>query len=415
MKRPEKAEFPMLVKEGSVVVTIYKGESGGAPLYTLAWREGKRRERQAFRQPDKAREQARLVAIRLESGHRKAASMKSEDAEAFGLAMRDLAPVGVPLNVAVKEFLAARKILGGGSIVEAARFYAERRPTQDAVITVNDAVEAFLVAKESDGVGIRYLQDARSRLRRFAKAFSVPISSATSADMEEWLRKIAANPRTRNNFRQHVVTLFRWARDRGYLPREAQTEADRLPLAKDRGGDVKCFTPAALAKLLAAADDTLRPYIAIRAFAGVRDSEMRRLTWENVRFDQGVIEIRAGQAKTAARRLIPILPNLEAWLAPYRDKEGKISYANAERIARKTAAAAGIEWVHNGLRHGFGSHRLAVLKDAAEVAHEMGNTERMVHAHYKELVTEAQGKAWFAIAPKVPKNVVRMLRKRRAA
>ena len=47
-----------------------------------------------------------------------------------------------------------------------------------------------------------------------------------------------------------------------------------------------------------------------------------------------------------------------------------------------------------------------MLKDAAEVAHEMGNTERMVHRHYKELVTESEGKAWFAIKPETPANVV---------
>ena len=234
----------------------------------------------------------------------------------------------------------------------------------------------------------------------------MPLSSVTSATMELWLRNVASHPRTRNNFRQHLVTLFRWSRDRGYLPREAQTEADRLSLAKAKGTDVRCFAPDDIAKLLIASDVKLRPYLAIRAFAGVRDSEMRRLTWENVRFGQGVIEIRAGQAKTASRRLIPIVENLEKWLAPNQGHKGRISYANAERIARRTAKENQIEWVHNGLRHGFGSHRLAVLKDAARVAHEMGNTERMVHRHYKELVTESQGKAWFAIMPEAPVNVV---------
>jgi len=405
MKKPQKPN-PLIVKCGSVSVTIYQGNSGGSPLYTLVWREGRSRHRQAFRHADDAIEQANVVARRLESGHRTAAKMSNADAEAFGLAMKDLAPLKVPLNVAVKEFVSASEVLDGASIVEAARFYAERRPKQNGSISAHDAVEEFLVAKQSDGVGNRYLQDVRSRLRRFAKAFSMPLSSITSALMDAWLRKVAEHPRTRNNFRQHIVTLFRWARDRGYLPREAQTEADRLPRVKDKGQDVQAFSPDALATLLRAADDTLRPYLAIRAFAGVRDSEMKRLTWENIRFDQGVIEIRAQQAKTASRRLIPILGNLEAWLAPYRGRKGRISYANAERIARRIAGEQNVQWVHNGLRHGFGSHRLAVTKDAALVAHEMGNTERMVHRHYKELVTESQGKAWFAIMPEAPMNVV---------
>jgi hypothetical protein len=49
---------------------------------------------------------------------------------------------------------------------------------------------------------------------------------------------------------------------------------------------------------------------------------------------------------------------------------------------------------------------LAVLKDAAEVAHETGNTERIVHRHYKELVTESEGRAWFAVMPEAPGNIV---------
>jgi integrase len=179
-------------------------------------------------------------------------------------------------------------------------------------------------------------------------------------------------------------------------------------MAKEKGHDIEVFSPDAMAALLRAADDTLKPYLAIRAFAGVRDSEARRLTWENVRFEQGVIEIRAGQAKTASRRLIPILPNLESWLTPHNGRTGRISYANAERIARRVAKENGIKWIRNGLRHGYGSFRLAVLKDAAAVAHEMGNVERVVHRHYKELVTESEGKAWFAITPEGPANVFQL-------
>jgi integrase len=402
----KREKFPLEVKLGSVSVTIYKGHTRGYQLFTIAWYEGRKRMRKTFSDVATAKAEAQQIAIRLESGHRTAAAMKNVDAEALALAQLDLQPFSIPVNIAVKEFVHAKKILDGSSLIEAARFYAERRPTIESEISARDAVEEFLIAKESDGVGRRYLQDARSRLRRFAAAFSMPLSRISSSIMEGWLRNIAAHPRTRNNFRQHIVTLFRWARDKGYLAREAQTEADRLPLAKDKGSDVRCFTPDALGLLLAAADDTLRPYLAIRAFAGVRDSEMRRLAWENIRFEQGVIEIRAGQAKTASRRLIPILPNLAQWLASCRDRQGRISYANAERIARRVAAANGVRWIHNGLRHGFGSHRLAVLKDAAQVAHELGNTERIVHRHYKELVTESQGKAWFAIMPKAPANIV---------
>ena len=97
MKKPPKPN-PLIVKCGSSSVTIYHGESGGSPLYTLVWREGRKRYRKAFRQSEKAIEQANVVVKRLESGHRTAGKISNADAEAFGIAMIDLAPLKVPLN-----------------------------------------------------------------------------------------------------------------------------------------------------------------------------------------------------------------------------------------------------------------------------------------------------------------------------
>ena len=247
-KSPKK--FPVLIKCGSVTVKIYRGATRGYPLFTISWYEGRTRMRRTFAKLEDAKTEAEQIAKKLESGHRTAAKMRNADAEEWGLAKADLDPLKIPLNVAVKEFAEAKRILDGKSIIEAARFYAERRPTQSTTISAHDAVEEFLLAKSSDGVGNRYIQDARSRLRRFSKAFSMPLSGITSALMEMWLRQIAEHPRTRNNFRQHLVTLFRWARDRGYLPRDAQTEAERLPLAKDKGRDIEVFSPKALDQAL---------------------------------------------------------------------------------------------------------------------------------------------------------------------
>lgn len=52
-------------------------------------------------------------------------------------------------------------------------------------------------------------------------------------------------------------------------------------------------------------------------------------------------------------------------------------------------------WVKNGLRHSFCSYRLAVVQDVARVALEAGNSPQMIFQHYRELVTEEDGKEWF--------------------
>jgi integrase len=45
-------------------------------------------------------------------------------------------------------------------------------------------------------------------------------------------------------------------------------------------------------------------------------AELSRLHWNAIDLERGIIEVRAGQAKTASRRIIPISDNLRQWLQP---------------------------------------------------------------------------------------------------
>jgi len=136
-----------------------------------------------------------------------------------------------------------------------------------------------------------------------------------------------------------------------------------------------------------------------------------RLEWPEVRFGQNVIEIKASKSKTASRRLAPILPVLAEWLASFRKDSGRVlvgvhdEFAIATQFKKAVDAitdAKGkslIKIVHNGLRHSFITYRMAVLKSAAEVALEAGNSPRMIFEHYRELATESEAKAWFGVQP----------------
>ena len=123
--------------------------------------------------------------------------------------------------------------------------------------------------------------------------------------------------------------------------------------------------------MLNAAPPKVAACIALQAFAGVRSEEMLRLTWEDLERRLGYIEVTARQAKTASRRLIPILPNLAQWLAAARRigepvwPHSKPAYSHALAAAAKRA---GVKWRTNALRHSFITYRLAATKDVAEVA-----------------------------------------------
>jgi hypothetical protein len=126
------------------------------------------------------------------------------------------------------------------------------------------------------------------------------------------------------------------------------------------------------------------------------------LGWPEVRFAQDVIEIKAAKSKTASRRLPPILPVLVEWLAPLRKDRGRVlvgvldEFAIATQFKKAVDAITDgngkplVKIVHNGRRHSFITYHMAILKNAAEVALEAGNSPRMIFEHYRELATTAE-------------------------
>jgi len=192
--------------------------------------------------------------------------------------------------------------------------------------------------------------------------------------------------------------------------------------------------------LLALAPANLVPFLSIGAFAGLRSAEIERLDWAKVDLEGGYITVDASIAKTNSRRLVPIVPNLKAWLVlahkQYMErhktdgppKKGPVlelaNVVNAlKRLVTATRPASApdaekllapaVEWKHNALRHSFCSYRLADVKSAAQVALEAGNSPQMIFEHYRELVTEKAAKAWFAITPETAKALKTKLDKER--
>jgi integrase len=159
------------------------------------------------------------------------------------------------------------------------------------------------------------------------------------------------------------------------------------------------FEPDVMRKLLDAAAPKLIPFLALGAFAGLRSAEIARLQWSAINFERGIIEIRAGQAKTASRRIVPLSDNLRAWLAPLARTGPVIHTPELYRDVSELATKLEIDWPRNVLRHSFISYRLPIVKSADAVALEAGNSPAIIFKHYRELATEEQAKEWFAITP----------------
>ncbi len=403
--KAKKAEFPLDIRRGSVVVRIYQTKNRGSILYTLTHRgPGGHRIRENFADLERAKARGEEVATRILNGQSEVLELGNTDRAIYLRARELLAPLGKDMDVAIAEYVDATTTLkGSGTLSDAARFYARHYAAIVNRKYIPQIYEEFLEAKKVDGAGSRYLQECKYRLKKFSDAFPGLISECTTAEMQKWLVALEGSPRSRNNMRRMVVTIFNFARDRGYLPKERQTEADSLSEAKAAPTKIGILEPDEMEKLLANAESSLVPYLAIGGFAGLRQAELMRLEWADIKLAEGHILVDAEKAKTGQRRLVPIQPNLARWLRPYSARSGLL-YESSRTLGKVTAFAKGLEipWPHNALRHSYASYRLAACKNAAEVAHEMGNSPQMVYQHYRELVTPASATKWWGIKPKKP-------------
>lgn len=267
-------------------------------------------------------------------------------------------------------------------------------------LSTGEAVAKYLSELKSTGPSHIYFRKCRTDLESFANAHNGEIAGIIPEQIDEWLAGLNVGPRRANNLRATLVSLFRWARRRGYVADET-TAPEKVSRRKIRIERVEVFTPEQLRTLLDICGHEWRAAIAIQAFAGIRTAEVSRLTWGNVMLAKGIIEVPASASKVGKRRLVPILDNLAGFLSSPKRSHIPITPAEGhqifiERIRRQFK----FPWITNGLRHSFGSYRCAILKDIAQVAFEMGNSPAMVNRHYNEAQELSAALDWFSIESK---------------
>lgn len=412
----KKVAFPITVKRGSVTVKIYRTPSHGCDSFTLSYYQDGVRKRPTFPDFENAKAEAELIATRLASKDSYSLALSSADSAAYSRARQLLDPLGIAIETAAVQAVEAKRLLGDTPVLQAIEYYVKRHPTKIAPRGAEDVMEEMLKAKKGDGLSESYLRHLRYDLEKFTGRFHCNIGAITGAEIDAWLRELEVAPRTRNNLRNAVQTFFSYAKARRYLPKD-HDELDAVPLAKDRDGEIEVFTPGELAEILTCADQRLVAFLALGAFAGIRHAEIQRLDWQDIHFEEGIIEIRAAKAKTASRRTLPLLDNLRQWLTPHREDSGPVCvYQNvASEIVRLVGAINArraeakvkgeFAWKHNALRHSFISYRVAAIQNVAQVALEAGNSPQMIFRHYRELVRPVDAKKWFLIAPEQPENV----------
>ena len=385
------------ISNGKQTVKLYRSVNRGKARYQLAYYAGGRRVQRNFTDKSEAKRVARAVLGGLAEDAVAVDALATPELESLVAARKVLAP-SYALHVAVEEHAQAVTKLGKATLREAVEFFLRHNRTDVPRLPLSEISEQFAASREQSGLSPHYVFLCRKFTRLLAEAFpGLCLSDLTTAPLDKWMGSLKLGATTKNDIRRVLGTCGNWAERHGHLLKGSSPFPGMVRYKEDKA-PVSIFTPENIASLLTKADATLRPYLALGAFAGLRTAELQRLDWSEIDLDRGFITVAASKAKTRRRRLVPISDNLKLWLLPARQASGPVClHQRTQRAAAELCE--GFTWAKNGLRHSFISYRLAILHDTARVALEAGNSPQVIFGHYRELVTPDAAKAWFAVSP----------------
>ena len=307
----------------------------------------------------------------------------------------------------------------GLSLPEAIEFVVQYHERSAASTAVKNLIAEVIQTRTNAGLSDSHLDGLTKRLGRFEKLFgNDSVAHIEKAQIEKWLHGLAKDfhPRTVNHHRTALVLALNEAIELGYIDKNP---ALRIKPMKVVEADTEVLTVDQTIDLLGKADPTIRPAFAIGCFAGIRDSEIKKLDWADIDFETGAIHVRGINAKSAKNRHVEISDNLRKWIKPLTRKSGsvwpkngralhdlaklKAGFTNPERLTKKQEEERSDwqRWPKNGLRHSYASYHLAYHKDAANLALNMGHRDAsQIFAHYRALVTQEAAASYWEIVPK---------------
>ena len=255
---------------------------------------------------------------------RQITTLERHGREAIGLPAGELSAIVQARNKLAKH---------GKTIEDAATFYLDYlERIRRCNVTVAELSHEVVEAKRKDGRAPMYVADLKKRLARFSADFGKrQIAGITVEELDNWLRNLDCGPKSRANFRANVGVMFSYAERRRVIDSNPVLRTAQ-PKLVDKPPEI--FSVDELAALLHAALSNapdVVPMLAIGAFAGLREAEIKRLDWSEVDQRRGHIEIKSSKAKSARRRIIEMQPNLREWLRPYAGMTGAVVPVNARK------------------------------------------------------------------------------------
>jgi integrase len=366
--------------------------------YVLGWTDATGPKRKQFASEAEAEAEGRLKADQLAAGRIEGAEMGRSDRDELQAARKLVGDV--PLLTALEEWAKIRTLTNGHALA-AAEAWSARNSTTFERISVKAAVADFLAAKKRAGVDVA--ASYKKILPTLAAKFDARLIDTLSAkELEAWMHERYPHPVTFNTARKRFVSLWRWCRKQGHLPRDSQTEAEQTESAREPDTAIGVISAETFGKLLEHFRAKHPEYLAaliIAGFTGLRRSEIHEQTWENISLERKILRVTNAKRNTPARRLVPLSDAAIEWLMLCPDRKGEICTNFAIDRIRDIGRTAGFKLPENCFRHSCISHRVAQIGNVAETALESGNSPTIIFRNYRELFDKTEGEAWFSIRP----------------
>jgi len=413
------------IKRNGITVRIRPTIKDGTTYFVLDFRALGKRKLVWRSTMAEAKASADDAIDKITEGQVEVLNLKSADAHAYARARARLDGLGGETKIekgideAVGEYADAYRMLAGRSTIgDVCRDWLKRHAVELPKITVFDAVVKIKKEVETDGKSNDRKKQLAAALDAFALDFNQDVQSIAPKMIADYLIALPFKERTKANHRDVIGYFNRWLILRGYLAKGTDWFEGVQKYTKRKQGEITNYTGEEMRRLIAAADDRILPLIVIGGFAGLRHAEIVRLDWQDIDLEENFIEVKAINAKTEMRRIVPLKANLKAFLLPLAKKSGKVvSLVNTTKQLLKTAADTEIEadtekeiaaldplkWKHNALRHSYISARIAECGDVPRVADEAGNSPQVIRTNYLKRIRPAAATEWFSIQPKAQK------------
>jgi len=387
--------------------------------FQVAHYEGARRILQRRNTLDKAKALAKEIANRLSRDGARAQYLTEKDRRVLILAQTTTAPLGLEVDEVCRRYAEFQARLTTGTLDEAVSFYLAHGQRVRHGATIESVYAEYLEHLVKRGVGHYHLRDTKRYVGGFVDAFPGLISAVQTTGVDAYLTRLGGgSARNKNNHRRAIISFFNFAQEKGFLPhgiihaaaattdyRDARSQITSEQQALDLLQPTDIYSPEEMRKILAAADDSLRATLEIKAFSGVRTEEIVRLWWVMVAEAEGCLKVPDAVGKISARR-VPLLPNLQTRLAKYSAelKRERISadLPSANSLTRawaRIAAKAGVTYKRNAFRNSYITYRLILTDDISKVAEECGTSAKMIRKNYQSRahISRATAEEWFAL------------------